>query len=117
MPHQKMNHNEPKIPELGAIENDEQGSEPGQINAKKANGGQLYDQHIMNEYCKAQVGLASVPEGFKSEDENDSWQLQSIKSNQSRKMSDKYELSFDESLHLAKANNLRDHLSHNAPIV
>ena len=112
-----MNHNEPKILELGAIENDEQGCEPGQMNTEKANGGQIYDQQILNDYCKEQVGLASVPEGFRSEDENDSWQLQSIKSNQSRKMSDKYEFSFDYSLHLAKPNNSRDSLSHNAPIV
>ena len=65
MPHQKLSH----------IENNEQGFEPEQANTIKADGGQLFDQEILNEYCREQIGLASVPESFKSADENDSWQL------------------------------------------
>ena len=75
MLHQKMGQNEREILESEAIENHRQDGEHEQANTIKANIGQLYDQENLNEYCQEQVGLASVPESFKSADENDSWQL------------------------------------------
>ena len=71
-----MGQNEREMFESEAIENHGQNGEHEHANTIKANGGQqLYDQEILNEYCWEQVGLASVPESFKSADENDSWQL------------------------------------------
>ena len=77
-----VDENEQKLQEPDPTGDREQGC---YTTAKKANDGTLFDVHALNSYCQGELGLALVPEGENDEDENDSWQLQSIKRNQSYK--------------------------------
>ena len=64
--------------------------EERQDEKKQQNGAQdvncdrrLAGVHALNIYCLDQLGLAAVPEGLGESEENDSWNQQSLKNNDS----------------------------------